>query len=120
MCEAPRDPDLLVTLLCKFDPDPTAKCGGAPADVHSHVEHAAAYYTHQFALRMRRRLEMQPAQDSPAGTRLVVLDKVHVHANRGVKSALVEGLAEEPTLVAEYLRLQHQHPRQCCGCDSHQ
>src|SRR5574344_975884 len=54
---------------------PLSISGTAFADVHSHIQHLAAYAAHQFALSIRRLLKMETAQHAIAAHTLVVLAK---------------------------------------------
>ena len=66
MREAGRDPQLAMVVGAQLDADPAAEGRAAAAHVDGDVEHRALRHAHQLALRVRRHLEVQPAQHARA------------------------------------------------------
>ena len=102
--EAPRDEELTVVVARQLHRHVLSEGRRASPDVHRNVQNGALYHAHQFGLRERRLLEMQPSDDSVARPALVVLDEVHV-GDLFFEFTFGERLEEVSPVVPEDARL---------------
>lgn len=79
------------------------------ANVHRHIENGAAHHTHEFGLRKRRCLKMQPT-DGPGiiRARMVVLHEIHAGAVLCHHIA-PEHFGEKPARIADPLWRDGEH-----------
>ena len=73
VCKAFRDKELTMILLAQFYSDMLSIGWTALTDIDGHIEHFPPDATHQFALGVRRTLEMQSSHDPITGHAFVVL-----------------------------------------------
>src|SRR5690606_34933743 len=86
--------------------------GTVSAQIHSHIKHFALHHSDQFPLGLLY-LVMQPAQDMPCATAVIILNKAHLGANGLLKSSMVEAFIKKTAIVTKYPRLDHKHTWQC-------
>src|SRR5262249_12580932 len=120
MGQAGRDPQLPLVFVTQLHAYPPAPRGAAFTDVDGHVVDGAASRPNQLALRMRRQLVVQAAQNAALRSRMVILDEGDRAADGVVEQPLVEALREESALVPEDLRLENQYVRNGSRRDLHQ
>jgi hypothetical protein len=97
-----RNHELLLVLCREEHSGPLAEGLRARAEVHSHIIDLAGNHADQLVLGIMD-LEMQTAQDSLGGCRLIVLNEDIVHAI-GLHIVLIIGLHEVASTVAENFR----------------
>lgn len=113
MREALRDEELPVVVFRQLHRHVLPVRGAALADIHRHIQHRPLHATHQFALRVRRPLEVQPAHHAVARHALVVLyksDGLHLL----IKLPLRERLKEIPSRVSEDAWFDNHHAVYTC------
>ena len=74
--------------------------GTALAQVHQHILHATYHYPRKLALRKRRQLVMQSANNAIARAGLVILHKANGTAKRGIQHRLAISLKKFTTFIA--------------------
>jgi len=104
VAEAGWDPKHPPILRTQHQAKPLAELSRVLAQIHGYVEDLTSEGTHEFALGLVE-LIVQPAQDTIAGARVIILHKPGRQAQRFERSFVV-GLKKETSLVAIYLRVQ--------------
>jgi len=96
--EAGRNPELAVVAVGEGHGGPVPVGGGAPTEVHRHVEDLAAGAADQLALRLLH-LIVQPPQHAGSRSRVIVLDEF-CRQPRVRELTPLEALSKKPALVA--------------------
>ena len=110
MGEPARNIELTLVIAAEDRFHVVAESRRAFADVHGHVEDAAAHHAQQLGLRHLSLLEVEAAQDAPLrGIRFIVL---HERDRSHVRLEVAEGkrFKEITAMVAEDARLDNQRP----------
>lgn len=119
MGKARRYPQLAAVLFTEFHPHPLAEGRGRFAQIHGHVEDAAAGDPHELALGLFD-LVVQAAQHTLARAGVVVLHEIHVKTGGVVEGLSVVAFHEEAAGVAEHFGLEDQEARDGGFDDLHQ
>ena len=106
--KATGNEELVALLGAEFHGHMMAEGGAAATQVDGHIEHTALRHAHEFGLTPLATLEVQPAQHTIGGERLIVLhkrDRPHVLP----EFLKFERLAEVASLVSKAPGLNHPH-----------
>ncbi len=109
MREACGDPKLAPVLLREFGGNPLAEGRRRSPDVHGHVENGTSNDPDQLPLRMRRQLEVQPAEHTLGGPGVIVLHEANIASGRLRERGLVEALVEPTSAIGEYARMKEDY-----------
>lgn len=111
--EAARDEKLTAVILGKFHCNMLAESRRPFPDVDRNIEDLAFHHPDEFALGMRRELEMKSADNSVTRLALIVLNEPDP-TDLSIKIPLRERLEEITSVVTEHLGFDDHHFRDIC------
>ena len=102
--KAARDEQLPMVFPAEFTGHVLAEPRRAHADINRNIQHPAAHHANQFSLDAASLLEVQAPHHAVSALALIILDKRHVTAQRGIQVPLAPALEEVAARVSEHTR----------------
>ena len=90
-----------MVLSAEFTSHIPAKPGRAHSDIDRNIQHPAAHHANQFSLDAASLLEVQAPHYAVSALALVVLDKFHMPAQRGIQVPLAPALEKIASGIPE-------------------
>jgi hypothetical protein len=79
---------------------PSTKCRTGFAKIDGNIEHSSTYHTDKLSLRLLD-LIMQTTQHPVCGSRLIILEELHIRFDLAAEGTRVPGLQEEASIHPE-------------------